>query len=191
MQVWSLGPEDPRRRAWPPTPVFLRGESRGQRNLVGYGPRGHKELDTTGGTQHAQHNVLSARHEVTVHSCLPVCGWHLFDICLQHKLQSIFHVQQEEPKAPSSSPELGIPPPSHAQELFTSAPLITQKWLNVEGRMTEKLKNFSSFSWNGKVMVKKKPNTFQMNSIIACYIDLYSNFVLNCNECLPTHIKLS
>ena len=114
MQVWSLGPEDPRRRAWQPTPVFLRGESHGQRNLVGYGPRGHKELDTTGGTQHAQHNVLSARHEVTVHSCLPVCGWHLFDICLQHKLQSIFHVQQEEPKAPSSSPELGIPPPSHA-----------------------------------------------------------------------------
>ena len=47
MQVWSLGPEDPRRRAWPPTPVFLRGESRGQRNLVGYSPRVHKESDMT------------------------------------------------------------------------------------------------------------------------------------------------
>ena len=30
-----------------PTPVFLRGKSQGQRSLVGYGPWGHKELDTT------------------------------------------------------------------------------------------------------------------------------------------------
>ena len=35
------------RRAWQPTPVFLPGESHGQRSLVGYGPWGHKELDTT------------------------------------------------------------------------------------------------------------------------------------------------
>ena len=31
----------------PPTPVFLSGECHGQRSLVHYGPRGHKELDTT------------------------------------------------------------------------------------------------------------------------------------------------
>ena len=30
-----------------PTPVFLPGESYGQRILVGYSPQGHKELDTT------------------------------------------------------------------------------------------------------------------------------------------------
>ena len=29
------------------TPVFLPGESRGQRSLVGYSPWDHKELDTT------------------------------------------------------------------------------------------------------------------------------------------------
>ena len=34
-------------RAWQPTPVFLPGESLGQRRLVGYGPWGRKELDTT------------------------------------------------------------------------------------------------------------------------------------------------
>ena len=28
----------PWRRAWPPTPVFLPGESHGQRSLVGHGP---------------------------------------------------------------------------------------------------------------------------------------------------------
>ena len=35
------------RRAWQPTPVFLPGESYGQRSLVGYSPRGRKESDTT------------------------------------------------------------------------------------------------------------------------------------------------
>ena len=29
------------------TPVFLPGESHGQRRMVGYSPLGHKELDTT------------------------------------------------------------------------------------------------------------------------------------------------
>ena len=35
------------RREWQPTPVFLPGESHGQRNLAGYTPWGHKESDTT------------------------------------------------------------------------------------------------------------------------------------------------
>ena len=34
----------PWRRAWQPTPVFLFGESRGQRSLAGYNPLGHKEI---------------------------------------------------------------------------------------------------------------------------------------------------
>ena len=37
----------PWRKEWQPTPVFLPGESHGQRSLVGYSPRGHKELDMT------------------------------------------------------------------------------------------------------------------------------------------------
>ena len=37
----------PWRRKWQPTPVFLPGESHERRSLVGYGPRGRKELDTT------------------------------------------------------------------------------------------------------------------------------------------------
>ena len=35
------------RRKWHPTPVFLPGESRGWRSLVGYSPRGCKESDMT------------------------------------------------------------------------------------------------------------------------------------------------
>ena len=47
MQVRSLGWEDPLEES---TPVFLPGESRGQRSLVGYGSWGRKELDTTEAT---------------------------------------------------------------------------------------------------------------------------------------------
>ena len=35
MQGWSLGWEDPLRREWQPTPLFLPGESHRQRSLVG------------------------------------------------------------------------------------------------------------------------------------------------------------
>ena len=35
------------RRKWQPNPVFLPGESHGQKSLVGYSPWGHKESDTT------------------------------------------------------------------------------------------------------------------------------------------------
>ena len=38
MQVQSLDQEDPWRRKWQPTPVFLMGKSQGQRSLVGYSP---------------------------------------------------------------------------------------------------------------------------------------------------------
>ena len=39
----------PWRRAWQPTPIFLPGESYGQRSLEGYSPWGCKESDTTEG----------------------------------------------------------------------------------------------------------------------------------------------
>ena len=41
--VWKI----PWRRKWQPTPVFLLGKSHGWRSLVGYCPKGCKELDTT------------------------------------------------------------------------------------------------------------------------------------------------
>ena len=46
-QVQSLGWEDPWRRKLQPTPVFVPGESHGQRSLVGYSPWGHKESNMT------------------------------------------------------------------------------------------------------------------------------------------------
>jgi len=50
MLVPSLGWEDPLEKEMQPTPVFLPGESHGQRSLVGYSPRSHKESDPTEAT---------------------------------------------------------------------------------------------------------------------------------------------
>ena len=48
-EIWvrSLGWEDPLERKWQTTPVFLPGESHGQRSLVGYNPWCPKQSDMT------------------------------------------------------------------------------------------------------------------------------------------------
>ena len=45
--VPSLGQENPLKKGWLPTPVFLLREFHGQRSLVGYNPWGCKESDIT------------------------------------------------------------------------------------------------------------------------------------------------
>ena len=46
-QVQSLGGEDPLEKVRATIPVFLPGESHGQRSLMGYSPLGPKESDVT------------------------------------------------------------------------------------------------------------------------------------------------
>ena len=43
-RVQPLGQEDPWRRAWQPTPIFLPGKSHGQRRLAGYSPWGSQRF---------------------------------------------------------------------------------------------------------------------------------------------------
>ena len=67
---------NPWRRARQPTPVFLPGESHGQRNLVGYSPWGLKEPDTTEATWQAlegrrQHSVGQHLCSDAMDHCLP------------------------------------------------------------------------------------------------------------------------
>ena len=57
----------PWRRNWQPTPVFLPGESYGQRSLAGYSSRGHKESDMT--------ERLSAHIYIYTHICLGLPRW--------------------------------------------------------------------------------------------------------------------
>ena len=48
----------PWRKAWQPFPVFLPGESHGQRSMLAYSPQGQKQWDTTEATQHSTFTLL-------------------------------------------------------------------------------------------------------------------------------------
>ena len=60
-ETWarSLGREDPLEEAWQPTPVFLPGESHGQRSPVGHSPWGLKESDMTDQLIHTHHVIFT------------------------------------------------------------------------------------------------------------------------------------
>ena len=53
----------PQRRKWQPTPVFLPGESHGQRSLAGYSPWGHKELEMTKQLIHTHTHTHTHTHK--------------------------------------------------------------------------------------------------------------------------------
>ena len=87
----------PWRRKWQPTPVFLLGESSGQRSLAGYSPWGCKESDIPGATQHALPAIYwwLSRHQasnglsftLSFYYCLSVSlPSHLRDVVLFHLL---------------------------------------------------------------------------------------------------------
>ena len=67
----------PWRRAGQPTPVFLPGESHGQRSLVGYNSQGRKESDRTEATQHTHMHSYTYTQTPTAYNrfhCLKNAG---------------------------------------------------------------------------------------------------------------------
>ena len=96
----------PWRRKWQPTPVFLPGASREQRNLVGYSPSRHKESNMTErSSTHPIPNILQS-HLGIIWGFVPLCplpcsppllpiflGWHI----------STFKVAQRASLSPSLS----------------------------------------------------------------------------------------
>ena len=57
--VRALDSEDPWRREWQPTPVFLPRKSHGQRSLAGYSPWGHTESGMTEQLTHSLFNNVN------------------------------------------------------------------------------------------------------------------------------------
>ena len=64
----------PQRREWQPTPVFLPGESHGQRSLMGYSPWGGKELDMTEQLTHTPKAGLALNTKVPYYQTLTLFG---------------------------------------------------------------------------------------------------------------------
>ena len=77
--------KSPCRKTWQPIPVFLPGESHGQKSLVGCSSQGHKESDTTLATEHACRYGGSASKESTCPTG---------DLGLDVFLPGIFHGQR-------------------------------------------------------------------------------------------------
>ena len=69
-QVFMEHLKIPWRREWQSTPVFLPGESHGQRSLGGYSPQGRKESDMTEATSHPRTQLKVQVSTWTFH-------WHL------------------------------------------------------------------------------------------------------------------
>ena len=63
--VWKI----PWRREWPPTPVFLPEEFRGQRSLPGYSPCGRKESDMTEQLTHTSSSEISPNDKFHSSAC--------------------------------------------------------------------------------------------------------------------------
>ena len=57
----------PWRRPWRLTPVFLPGESHGQRSLAGYSPWGHNESHMTETAQHSTQHVFQTHSFIPLH----------------------------------------------------------------------------------------------------------------------------
>ena len=106
----------PCRRAWQPTPVFLRGGSHAQRSLEGYSPVGRKESDTTEATEHARTEEMSPADAGQV-------GEHMAsseassDTCLL-----VVRAQRRQTHGESKSPpHKRCPPPSTPKADMTNA----------------------------------------------------------------------
>ena len=76
----------PWRRKWQPTPVFLPGESHGQRGPEGYSPRGHKDSEMNERLSVHKHNILTVESSASRCHLVPcppsppgaapgICGW--------------------------------------------------------------------------------------------------------------------
>ena len=89
----------PWRRVQQPTPVFLPGESHGQRSLMGYSPWGHKESDTAEATQHTHTEcVVKTSNQEVQKSGLgsSLCPFFSFqENCLRHTESQVSHLTSQ------------------------------------------------------------------------------------------------
>ena len=107
------------KRVWQPMPVFLPGESRGQRSLAGYSPWGRKELDTT-----EAHLCVSVCVHTRVHVSVCVCVSVCTSLCVYHPWES---------RGPG--PQREITPKSKVQGRFPGSRVLRGEWALEPGEM--------------------------------------------------------
>ena len=81
-------------RTWQPTPVFFPRESHGQRSLVGYGPWGCRESDTT--------ELLSVFYQ-DIYFCWVLKNWCFWSVVLDKTLESPLDSKEIKPVNPKGN----------------------------------------------------------------------------------------
>ena len=119
------------RRKWQPTPVFLPGQSHGERGLVGHRPWGHKRVRWDLENEQQQFSglcrILSVQFSSVAQSCLTLCdpmNRSTPGLPVHHQLpqftQTHVHWVSDaiQPSHPLSSPSPPASNPSQHQSLF-------------------------------------------------------------------------
>ena len=85
----------PWKRKWQPTPVFLPGESHGQRSLAGYRPWGCKEWDAA---EHAHTQFVSSNPRLLIYPALlsPLVTMFVFYVWEEKKKKSLEEADYQE-----------------------------------------------------------------------------------------------
>ena len=96
----------PWRGKWQPTPVFLPGESHGQRSLEGYSPWGHKSVGHDLATKQQQQTVLKIL--VSFYTRMPTSNFYM-PYC--HLTKMLFSSQQILKNTIKERPRGGTPRP--------------------------------------------------------------------------------
>ena len=126
-RVRSLGCEDPWRKKWQSTPIFLHGKFRGLRSHVGYSPRSRKESDTTEQLCFALLHPTSVQFSSVAQSCPALCdamNCSTPGLPVHHHLPEFTQTQVHrvsdaiQPSHPLSSPSPPVLNPSQHQSLF-------------------------------------------------------------------------
>ena len=87
----------PGRKEWQPTPIFLPGESHGQRSLVGYSPWGCKESDMTERLIHTHTHT----HSYSIYSYYKILHifsmWYNIPLWFIHFVHNSLHLLGSDP----------------------------------------------------------------------------------------------
>ena len=153
----------PQSMAWQPTSVFLPGESKGQRSLVGYSPYSCKESDTTEATQHTSTRRIKSLYKSLCDLAVKT------NQILQYKLKQIINYLLKQDYANQENPLELCPQKTNSMT-----------WQRKQQRNLSPLKNyFTPHKVKSCHLKLFQQNFFQLSSFM---LHVYYSFSLKYNQ---------
>ena len=154
-------------RKWQPTLVLLPGKFHGQRSLVGYSPRGHKESDTA---EHDRKYAIihhSVQFSSATQSCPTLCNpmnRSTPGLPVHHQLPSSLKLMSIESVMPSSHlilcrPLLLLPPIPPSIRVFSNESTLHMRWpkyWSFSFSIPKNTQDWSPLGWTGWIYLQSK-----------------------------------